>query len=155
MNRHSATILCLAVSALCVLGIVMLGSTSLYVQGGEDYSIVIRQARWLLLGATAAFLLGVVDYQFWARWWLPVLLGACVLLALCYVPGIGVERNGETRWISLPGLGQFQPSEPAKVAIILALAGWFHRYQAEAGRFWRGFVMPCLLLGVPSGAGLL
>ena len=49
----------------------------------------------------------------------------CVALILCYVPGIGDASKGESRWIVLPGLGRFQPSEPAKLVIMVALAAWF------------------------------
>jgi len=150
MNRHSALLLCLAVAAISVLGVIMLASTSVWIEGQRgDYGHVWKQIMWFGLGVVALMLCAWFDYRLLAKHWLWILLGTCAILALCYVPGVGVERNGETRWIYLPGLGQFQPSEPAKIGIILGIAGWFARYQAEATRFWKGFVMPMLLLGVP------
>jgi len=150
MNRHSALILCLSVAFISVLGVIMLASTSVWVGGAKsDYSHVLKQVQWFGLGVVALFVCSWFDYRLLAKYWFWILLGTCLLLSLCYVPGLGVERNGETRWIALPGLGQFQPSEPAKIGIILGVSGWFARYQAEATRFWRGFVMPMLLLGLP------
>jgi len=72
-----------------------------------------------------------------------------VLLALCFVPGIGVETLGSKRWVQFPLLPQFQPSEVAKLATVIALASWFARWQSEVHSFWRGFVMPGILAGVP------
>lgn len=150
MGRSSAILLCVSVAALVSMGLVMLTSTSMWAAGVEEYSLVKRQIIWTGVGLLAAGGLAWMDYRLLRKSWIPILLGACVLLALCYVPGVGVWRNGETRWISLPLLGQFQPSEIAKIAIIVALAAWFALYQAEAVCFWRGFVAPALILGVPT-----
>lgn len=150
MGRSSAIILCVAVAAMVSLGLVMLTSTSLWAAGVDEYSLVKRQILWTGVGLVMAVALAWMDYRVLRRFWIPILVVACVLLALCYVPGVGVWRNGETRWINLPLLGQFQPSEVAKIAIIVGLAAWFAQYQAEAGCFWRGFVMPAALLGIPT-----
>jgi cell division protein FtsW len=74
---------------------------------------------------------------------------ACIMLALCYVPGIGVSIFGSKRWIQVPLVGQFQPSELAKVVVVICLATWFARWQTEVHTFWRGFVLPGLIAGVP------
>ncbi|NNC87167.1 MAG: cell division protein FtsW [Akkermansiaceae bacterium] len=152
MARRSAIVLCVAVAALVVLGLVMLASTSVWVEDEDTrYFHVKRQVLWTGVGLLAACCMAFLDYRLLRRFWIHILVGACVLLALCYVPGVGVLRNGETRWINLPFLGQFQPSEPAKIAIMIALAAWFAQYQAEARCFWRGFVLPGLLLAIPTG----
>jgi cell division protein FtsW len=44
---------------------------------------------------------------------------------------------------------QFQPSEIAKIVVVLSLAAWYAHFQTEGRTFWKGFVFPCLLLGVP------
>jgi cell division protein FtsW len=117
----------------------------------ERYVLLRKQVVWTGMGLLAALLLGSTDYRILRKLWLPILLGSCVLLALCYVPGIGQEHYGERRWIKLPVLGQFQPSEIGKLAIIIGLAAWFAQYQAEARCFWRGFVLPGLILAIPTG----
>lgn len=63
------------------------------------------------------------------------------------MPGIGKEVNGESRWIQIAGL-TFQPSEPAKIALMIALASWYAHRQAEVKRFANGFVVPGVILGV-------
>jgi cell division protein FtsW len=62
---------------------------------------------------------------------------------------VQVEVKGEARWIWAPVIGRFQPSEVAKLVVIIALAAWFAQHQAEARSFLRGFVLPGLLLGIP------
>ena len=44
---------------------------------------------------------------------------------------------------------QFQPSELAKIFVIMALAAWYAHYQTEGRKFFKGFVSPSILLGVP------
>lgn len=153
MGRKSAITLCASVAALLVLGLVMLSSTSVWsndMRGSEDaYELVKRQLLWLALGSVSAWVLALLDYRRFQNYWVFCLLVAVALLSLCYVPGIRVEINGERRWIDLPGLPVIQPSELAKPIVVLALASWFARYQAEVKGFWRGFVIPGALLGVP------
>ena len=153
MGRQSAILLLSAVAALIVLGLVMLSSTTVWsaemVGSADPYALVKKQVLWLCVGSCVAWALAILDYSKLQEWW-PVLLGgAIVLLIFCYVPGVKQTVNGEDRWIKCPGLPQLQPSELAKPIVVLALAAWFSRYQAEARTFVRGFVIPGLLLGVP------
>lgn len=150
MLRHSSTLLIFAVCALCGLGLVMLASTSVWVSGLErPYHFLTRQSIMVCLGVGAAFVLSRTPPE-WIRFLTPLAyISACILLALCFVPGIGVEEYGSKRWIQVPLLGTFQPSEPAKVVTILALAAWFSRWQTEVHTFWRGFVLPGMIAAVP------
>jgi rod shape determining protein RodA len=85
-----------------------------------------RQVVWYVLGTGAGIGLCFLDYRMLARWsfvvyWLTILLLVAVL-----VPGIGSMRFGARRWIDL-GFFQFQPSEFAKLAFILAQAHFLSR----------------------------
>ena len=122
MEKRGAIVLCVAVAALVAIGLVMLASTSVWTKfdDPQQYFHLKRQVLWTTVGLGVALALGWMDYRLLRRFWVPILIGACILLALCYVPGIGVLRNGETRWINLPLLGQFQPSEIAKIAVMVA-----------------------------------
>lgn len=150
MARYCTIALCAAVFALVAMGLVMLASTSAWVRGGEEPNHYLWRQMWMaVIGLAGAFALSGLDPQHLRRAWPWLLAGGCVLLGLCYVPGIGAELNGERRWITFPVIGRFQPSEVAKVITMVALAGWFARWQTEIRTFWRGFVIPALLLGVP------
>ena len=150
MARHCSTILCAAVAALVALGLIMLTSTGAWVRGREDpYYFLNLQAIFVvvgLVGAVIAAVLPMEQFRKLAPW---MFVAVCVMLLLCYVPGIGVSIYGSKRWIKVPGLPQFQPSEMAKMVVVICLSAWFARWQTEVHTFWRGFVLPGLIAGVP------
>ena len=149
MGRKNAIFICLAVTALVTLGLVMLTSTSVWDDEVDGYSLVKKQALFIALGLVGAVFISNTDYKKLRPYWIPALLDSCVLLVLCYVPGIGQTIKGESRWIRVPGLPQFQPSELAKIFVIMALAAWYAHFQTEGRKFFKGFVWPSLLLGLP------
>ena len=152
MHRKSAYILFLAVLGLLVIGIVMLFSTSAFARNshGDVYFFIRRQAVWFGIGLFVCTLAALIDYHFWQRtWWLWCAL-AVIVLALCYVPHIGMRINGSRRWIGV-GPVTFQPSELAKVAAIFFLAAWFTRHEKSGGNLLIGFVLPLAIVGVLAG----
>jgi cell division protein FtsW len=149
MSKNSARILVLSVAALVSIGMVMLFSASAYARDshGDVYFFLKRQSLWLAIGIVACVLATLTDYHFWARAWGPLFLGAAALLALCFVPHIGLRLNGSSRWVRLGPL-VFQPSEIAKLAAIVALAWWFTKFEPRSGQFLHGFILPMMLVGV-------
>lgn len=149
MTRHCSIILCAAVAALVALGLIMLTSTGAWVKGFGAYHFLNRQAIMVLIGLCGAVVAARIPMD-WLRKLSPwMMVGACVLLALCFVPGVGEAKYGSNRWINLPLIGQFQPSEAAKIVIVLTIAAWFARWQTEVHTFWRGFVIPSIIAGIP------
>jgi cell division protein FtsW len=149
MGQKNAIFLSLAVTALVTLGLVMLASTSIWNKDVDGYSLVRKQAVFITLGLIGAALVSNIDYRKLRALWIPALIISTTLLVLCYVPGIGHKVNGATRWIKLPGVPQFQPSELAKIFVIIALAAWYSHFQTEGRKFFKGFVSPLILLGIP------
>ena len=149
MSKNSARILVLSVAALVSIGMVMLFSASAYARDshGDVYFFLKRQSVWLAIGIVACVLATVIDYHFWSRAWGPLFLAAAALLALCFVPHIGLRLNGSSRWVRLGPL-VFQPSEIGKLAAIVALAWWFTKFEARSSQFLHGFVLPMMLIGV-------
>ena len=151
MRRKSAYILFLAVLGLLVIGIVMLFSTSAYARDshGDVYFFIKRQAIWIGIGLVGCIFAALVNYQFWHKtWWLwfAVALG---VLALCYIPHIGMRINGSRRWIGY-GPITFQPSELAKIVTIFFLAAWFARGEKPDGNVFSGFIIPLVIIGLPA-----
>ncbi len=148
MHRKSAYILFLAVLALLVIGIVMLFSTSAFARDshGDVLFFIKRQAIWLAVGLSICAAAALVDYHFWQRTWWIWLAVALVALALCFVPHVGLRLNGSRRWI---GFGQvaFQPSEIAKIAVVLFLAWWFSRYEKVMSNPLHSFLLPLAIVG--------
>lgn len=149
MTRHCSVILCTAVAALVALGLIMLTSTGAWVKGFGPYHFVSRQATMALVGLIAAVVATRFPLELLRRFAPWMLVAACILLVLCFVPGIADPQWGSNRWIKVPLIGQFQPSEAAKIVIMLALGAWFARWQTEIHTFWRGFVIPGMIVGVP------
>ncbi len=143
-------ILILVVGLLVIFGLVMLFSTS-GPQGEKlahnPYHFVLRQAAWLVFGLVAAVVAAKVDYRLWLKLAWPLLGVVLVLLALVYVPGIGLSVKGSHRWIRLPLGLSFQPSELAKFAAINALAAWYGTKRRERGGFVGGLAIPGAILG--------
>ena len=152
MLRHSSTLLIIAVALLCGLGLVMLASTGVWVRGLEEpYHFVIRQSMMVAGGLVAAFIMAKMPIE-WIRKLLPyAYVAICIALVVCFIPGLNVEEYGSKRWIKFPIVGQFQPSEAAKMIIVIALAAWFARWQTEVHTFWRGFVIPGIIVVIPLG----
>jgi cell division protein FtsW len=151
MHRKSAHILFLAVLGLLVVGIVMLFSTSAFARDshGDVYFFIKRQAMWFGVGLVVCIFTALIDYHLWQRtWWLLFAL-ALVLLALCYVPHIGMRLNGSRRWVGW-GPITVQPSELAKVAVIFFLAAWFSRYEKTDRKLLLGFILPLAIISLPA-----
>lgn len=137
---------------LLVLGVIMVSSTGTCVPGQAELAwhatFLGKQCMFALLGLGLALILSRIDYHFWRRIVKLAWIVCVILLACCFLPGIGKTINGESRWISL-GL-TFQPSELAKIALMLTLANWYTTYREMAGTFWKGFVIPgAFLFGLP------
>jgi cell division protein FtsW len=147
--RHFSIILCSAVGVLVALGLIMLTSTGAWVKGFGEYHFLTRQSIMVMVGLFAAIAAARFPLEIVRKLSPWMLLGACFLLVLCFVPGIAEPQYGSNRWIKVPVIGQFQPSEAAKIVIVVALASWFARWQTEVHTLWRGFVIPGVIAGVP------
>jgi rod shape determining protein RodA len=111
----------------------------------------IRQIVWYALGLGAAITVCVVDYHILARWSFVVYWAMIVCLVAVLIPHIGSMRFGARRWIDL-GFFQFQPSEFAKLAFIMAGANFLSRPVDELKQpviFWKGMglmMLPFVLI---------
>jgi cell division protein FtsW len=88
-----------------------------------------------------------IDYHVWKKIAVPLFLSCFFLLLLVFMPGIGGTAKGASRWIRLPGFN-FQPSELAKVALILYMAYSLDKRQEKLKQFMSGFFPYLLILGV-------
>jgi len=148
--RLATTVLFFCVAALLALGMVMLFSAS---TEQPEAKYLFLQPIWCSIGLAACGFASIGNYRWlkkypWVTWCIFAL--ALVLLAVVLVPGIGSKVNGARRWLRA-GSFAFQPSEFAKVALIIALAYYGDRYQRYLSSFWRGFVLPGLLVAPVLG----
>ena len=121
---------------------------------GNPLYHMIRHLIYLVIGLGAAGVVLMIPMSFWQRYGWMLLLAAFGLLVLVLIPGIGREVNGARRWI---GFGAFnvQPSEIAKVFVVVYLAGYLVRRQEEVRESWMGFFKPFVVLLPMAGLLLL
>ena len=145
--KLATTTLVFCVAALLALGMVMLYSSSM-VQVGARYFLM--QMVWCGLGLAVGSVAMLNDYRLLKKYAVALLVLAVVMLALVLVPGIGRKIGGARRWFSFAGVS-FQPSEVAKIALIIFVAWYADRYQRQMPTFWRGLARPGLVIGLVLG----
>lgn len=115
----------LLVLMLTVIGLIMLLSASFPSAqlAGDALYYFKRQAIFAVLGVLAMFSASKINYQRFRGLAKIGLIVSLALLVLVVIPGVGITRNHATRWLGIPGTDfQFQPSEIAKLGIILYFA---------------------------------
>ena len=127
----------LLVIFIAVFGCIMVYSASSYIASyryGNAYFYLTKQIVGVVLGILAMTFFSLIDYQKLKKfeWWIVGL--SFVLLALVFIPGIGVENYGAKRWLNL-GLFTIQPSELAKFALVLFSAAYLSENYEKIGKF--------------------
>jgi len=145
--RFAVTTLAFCVAALLALGLVMLYSSSM-TQDGAHYLIL--QLIWCVCGLSLCAASATLDYRLLRKFALPIFLIALVLLVLVLVPHIGRKINGARRWFDFHGV-RFQPSEFAKLALVILLAWYGHYFQRYVQTLGRGVVVPGVLIALILG----
>ncbi len=112
------------ITPACVVGLSLFGVFFIYsAQLATDQHQWMQQLIWLALGAIVYVLTALLDYRLWLKYAHFIYLFALGLLLLVLIPGVGTTHGmGARRWLDVPGLGAFQPSEFAKVAVLFATA---------------------------------
>lgn len=114
--------LILVVASLVTAGLVMVFSASYYqgMVGFENpYYFILKQVQWVVIGIVALVVAARIPYQIWERW--SVLLMGLALLMLMAVIILGADLFGSTRTLFS---GSVQPSEAAKVIVIIYISAW-------------------------------
>ncbi len=107
---------------LLALGMVMVLSASSirqYQYTGSAFTLFEKQALWVAIGLPLMWLAARMPPKVFRTLAYPLMLLSATALAVVLVPGLGQSVNGAQRWISFGGPFQLQPSEPAKLALIL------------------------------------
>jgi cell division protein FtsW len=154
---HYDTILLGSAFALMFLGLGMVFTASnvmAQANYGDPFYFVKRQGMYALLGLGALLLGRKVDYHSYQRWVYPLLFISLFSLLLVFLPGIGGKVRGAARWIHLGPL-TLQPSEFAKIAVVMFLAYSFARKQEKMKYFAIGFLPHMLVTGLFVGLILI
>lgn len=140
--------LLLSILVLMAIGLIALFSASYstgYFRFDSATYFIVRQGIFAVLGIAAMVIISKISYQIYARFYKPLLAGTIVLLILVATP-LGTVENGARRW-----LFGFQPSELAKLAVIVCFAYWIAQ-NPQSVRSLKGMVRPYgLMLVAISG----
>lgn len=142
-------IVLLMVVILTCFGVVMVYSASSVMAAkkfNDGFYFLKRQSLYAVIGFIGMAIAMHIDYHVWKKWAVPIFLTCFVLLLLVFVPGIGGTAKGASRWIRLPGFN-LQPSEMAKVALIIYMAYSLEKRQDKLKQFMTGFFPYLLILG--------
>lgn len=152
LDNRMDYILFITVLILLSLGVIMVLSASApsaLSKTGKSYTYFVRQFIFAIIGIGIMLFISKIDYRFYKKYYWLVYAVSVLVLLLVLIPGLGREVNGATRWIGIPGLGQFQPSEITKIGLIIFYAGYLSDHKSELKDFWRGFVKPLAFLLPP------
>ncbi len=142
----------LIISTLFLLaaGILMVYSTSCIVASsryGDEYFFVKKHLGFALVGLLCFVSAARVPYTIYRKAAYPILILSVVLLSLIFVPGLGYAVGGARRWVRL-GIMNFQPSEAAKLAVIVFLAYSLSARGERIKRFSTGFLPNIVMPGI-------
>lgn len=143
---------------LLVVGLLAVYSASFAVgelEYGDTNYFVVRQAGAAVVGLGLLWFFMRIDYRFLHTASLVMMILALAGLLAVLVPGIGIERNGAHRWLGLGPLPPLQPSEFAKLAIIVYIAAWLASRRDNIKHFSMGFVPFTLMVGLVASLVLL
>ncbi len=141
-------VMLLLVSAIVLLGLIMVTSASITVaahESGEPFAYLQRQLVLLAAGVALAAMVLAIPIGVIERLAMPLLIAAGVMLLLVLIPGLGHVVNGSRRWLRLPGLN-FQVSEATRVLALVYIAHYCVRFESALRSGLAGLARPLGLL---------
>lgn len=138
--------------ALLGFSIVTVYSTDMVTFGvsGGSYQFT-KHLLWIGVGSGLLIIMANVDYHHLQKFSIPILVISVILLLLVLVPGIGTVTNGARRWIRLSSVFGIQPSEFAKLAMIIYISNHIAKNYDHMFEFLYGFIIPISVVTLISG----
>ena len=147
-----ANIIMYLITTVLVVGIIMIYSTSSAKVADSVHlmnSVFLRHIMWIAIAIIGMLIMTRVDYHYLQKYSMVIFVVALAGLALVLIPEIGSKINGSRRWIRI-GIFGFQPSEFAKLAMIIFMSAYIAKNREKMSTFTRGFVVPIVLIGAVS-----
>ena len=150
MKRSAGILLCCVVTLLA-LGMVMVFSVISAQASTMSVGVrfLVRHLMWIGIGLFGLVMAWRTDYRKLEKRWMIIAGVALVLLVLVLIPGIGTEKNMARRWIRLGPIG-IQPSECAKLAVLVAVSAIVARRRGDVRNLRRGVLPPMAVAGVAA-----
>ncbi len=148
-----ANIIIYLVTTLLVIGTIMVYSTTSAKAAGSLNPInltFLKHILWVILAIIGMLTMMRLDYYYIQKYSKLILIVALACLVIVLIPGIGTTTNGACRWIRFGSYFGFQPSEFAKLAMIIFMSSYIAIKQEKMASFTKGFVIPVVLIGLVS-----
>lgn len=149
-KKHMDYFLFISVILISIFGIIMIYSASSIwaeFKYQDAFKYVKQQGLFFIIGILAMLFASKIDLEF-LRKKANLILGICfILLVLVLIPGIGTVRNGSRSWFGIGGLG-VQPSEFAKLGLIIFASKYLARNQKSMGDIKKGALPIFLVIGI-------
>ena len=142
-------LLVITVAALTIIGLMMIYSTTFYLGyqlHNQPTYFFLRQLVWVGLGVVALLVMARIEYHAWVKLSIPMMAGTLLMLGAVLL--IGSEKFGGQRWLLN---GSVQPSEIAKLAIIIYMANWLASKNEKIKKVTYGLAPFAILLGFIIG----
>ncbi len=156
-QQSNDLVLCLVTAALLGGGLVMLTSASISLaerNTGNPLFYLERQLIAALIGILGSYAMLRIPTRIWEQVGAMLAALALVLLAMVLIPGLGHTVNGSTRWLRLAGVA-IQVAEPARLLLLIYLAGYAVRHAEDLRSGLLGFCKPMIVVVVASGLLLM
>ena len=149
-DRTPDIILLLVTLILVTVGTAMIYSSSSIIaleKFKDGQYFLKKQIFFVILGLISMVLLTKIDYTTWKKAAYPGIILSLILLMLLFIPHVGLNRGGATRWLNL-GVFSFQVSEMVKIAMVVFLAHLLARKAHLLKKFSRGVLIPSAITAV-------
>lgn len=143
--------LVIATFGLLFIGMVMILSASTtvsYKQFNNQYIIFLRQLMFAAIGVVLMMAISRLPKVFFLKWSVVALVISIVLLILVLIPSIGISVAGQRNWISLWGPFRLQPSEVAKLTLIVWGSAVLSKQIRSKTTTWQNLLIPVFPVGL-------
>lgn len=137
-HRSIDLVMVTVIMLLLIVGLLMVFSSSFVAaeqEFGDAFYYFKRQLVWAVLGLAGMFFLSQVQYRHWKPLAKILLIITLAMLVLVIIPGIGIHVGGSRRWLGAGPL-RIQPSEAAKLGLVIFFSSYFASRSEEVRRFW-------------------
>ncbi len=151
-NYKIDPVLLLVILMLLMIGLITLSSASSAISEnsfGTPFYYLNRQIFAVFLGFIGALFCLILPIDYWKKMGPLLLVFGIFLLVIVLIPGFGHTANGSTRWLKL-GIINVQVSDPARLCIMVYIAGYLVRRNRQLREGFVGFLRPMLVLGIAS-----
>ncbi|GAX62089.1 cell division protein FtsW [Candidatus Scalindua japonica] len=148
-----ANVIMYLVTTLLVIGIIMIYSTSSAKIVDSAHSMnttFLRHVMWVAIAVIGMLITMRLDYHYLQKYGMVIFAIAFIGLIVVLIPKFGTVTYGARRWIRFGSYFGYQPSEFAKLAMIIFMSGYITKNREKMSTFARGFVVPIVLIGVVS-----